>query len=201
MRTRTWDESYRLVIQFVDEHDRLPSMHTTDRAERRLGIWVHNQRISYRNQHSKLTTNQRQFLEILPGFFGKARRTFWERYVDVYQFVADHDRQPSFSADDPDEVRLAKWVSNQRERYRGNDTRGLPLSEEQAQALRKLPGFLTARDVSQSSAVDLAGADMSMRIENGTVTVCRKLDGRFEPVFTLSSENSIDILFAPGAGI
>jgi superfamily II DNA or RNA helicase len=132
----TWRRSAAEVDTFVEQHGRLPSVKGTDSVEKRLALWIANQKRNYAVEqaaskgimrtpevHDQWTALTRRYpLKIkkpvdkrLPT---RQQLTMWQRsVVEVQAFVERNGRRPYRTAQDPVEKRLAKWVSHQKANY------------------------------------------------------------------------------------
>jgi hypothetical protein len=78
-RQSQWWELLEAVKSFQRERGGLPSTHSKDPAESRLGYWCVNQKRIYRGnrnpKRSKITPEKKEALEQIPGWFWLWRET------------------------------------------------------------------------------------------------------------------------------
>lgn len=110
-----WDEHLDDYVNFVKEHNRIPSQNAEDSGERRLTFWLRHQKESLRN--GLLLPERVEKLErLLPGWSSPYRvRTSWDDMLArAVQFKADRGRHPSTKSSDAYERSLANWLYRQR---------------------------------------------------------------------------------------
>lgn len=145
VRDDRWYDTAAQVVAFRAESNRWPRDRADERDERRLGTWLTNTRHADRRGAAWLTEDRTAWLDThLTGWRGRARAAHrprsdeaWHANLDaLVAFDAEYGRLPSRStdADDPEHLRLARWLSN----ARSADRRGMAwLTEDRRMALDK----------------------------------------------------------------
>ena len=140
-----WLERCDELRIFVGNQARLPSKYSSDPAERSLWTWLHNQRIALRGgSGTPLDQEQRSLLGGIPGAVSPRRRRTWdESYALVQAHFEQAGQRPQASSRSAEEAVLARWLDVQNQRMLGYPSARQygPLTDEQASALRALPGF------------------------------------------------------------
>ena len=110
-----WPERAEEVIRFREVKDRWPSQIAADEDERRLGVWLSNQRSQA--HRGELSNKKRAALDgYLPGWDTGSREKTWYGNADALgAFFREHDRWPSKSAVGQEERRLGYWLHNRRQ--------------------------------------------------------------------------------------
>jgi hypothetical protein len=131
-----WEEGYAQLVRFAERqgHTRVPQGHHEANGYA-LGRWVHKQR----QRRGRLSEEQRQLLEALPGWTWHPREAIWEKgFAHLERFVKreGHSRVPGAFRGDGG-FRLGGWVERQRAAGRRGE-----LSEERIERLEALPGWV-----------------------------------------------------------
>jgi len=118
-RDAIWDENHEHVEAFIKSNKGLPSATSKDARERKLGIWLRNQRAI--DRRGKLSLGRKEKLdEILAA--RHTREAIWdENHEQVAAFIKRNGRAPSTCAKDASERSLGMWLSNQRALDRRNE--------------------------------------------------------------------------------
>ena len=93
-----------------------PRWSAEDAAERSLAQWANNRRKAY--NRDSLSAAEVAEMEAIPGWtWGHSRGALWgEAFFDLQNYLkANEGRYPTQSAIRPTELRLAKWISKQRQ--------------------------------------------------------------------------------------
>lgn len=136
-----WHSSLAEIMEFTDQHGRLPARADDPRA----AGWLAAQRFALR--HGRMQPERARALAALPGWSKSMNstrsRTPWElRCRQLRAFVDANRRYPDVDSTDPGEVAAARWVTTQREQYRRDG-----LSDYRVKQLSALPGWRwSARD-------------------------------------------------------
>jgi hypothetical protein len=121
------------------ELGRVPSQHSKDADEKRLGQWQSNQRTLYKNHTlseervKALEANKEWVWESAPGKSFEENRVQWV----AKRTELGRDPSPTSRDADADEKRLGKWQTDQRKLYKNHT-----LSEERIAALDATEGWL-----------------------------------------------------------
>lgn len=131
-RSLRWDSWYKLLQEFIEEYDRLPTQSECYKNVA-LGSWASRQRAAYK-QH-QLTPIQIEALESLPSWKWVLYNIGKESYDLLIKFVEQKKRFP-----EKDEsyrgFKLGQWMRTQLENYHK-----MRLSSERIQLLEKLPDW------------------------------------------------------------
>ncbi|MEU9806882.1 Helicase associated domain protein [Mycobacterium sp. NPDC050853] len=129
--TDDWERAHGFLRAFVEResHARVPKEHRE--AGFRLGQWVTDQRI----RRSKLSEDQRERLESLPGWVWDARADWWQRkFLLLRQFQEREGHALVPQGCKQDGVNLGGWVQQQRV-SRAN------MGDERQRLLESVPGW------------------------------------------------------------
>lgn len=150
LTVRKTEEWFRLqaenLAEFHAEHERWPTSIGMDADEKKLGIWLQNQRQAKRGQGNYKWSSDRETLlnEICPGWFdvGVGRGTGRGKWGDTLDKLAawleEQGKKPRLTSSNEDERRLATWLSNQKSHRK----RGVQWSPEREAALSAVyPGW------------------------------------------------------------
>lgn len=157
-RQQKWLARFDEVQEFTELHGRLPRRSGTESGERALWVWVHNQRMNYRNG-TNMNDERREYLESVPGFTPQQESIDWD---DALGWVSDyfeaHGKAPSSADPDPEIRRHGQWFGRQRGILAGAEwAKGYArLTEDQERRLAALPiAPPTLRTYSRLSTDDL----------------------------------------------
>lgn len=111
----TWSHRLEELVTFRANEGRWPSQTAADAAERKLGVWLSNQRQLARK--GNLATGKWVDLDLrAPGWDPGPRDEAWLRTAEALgEFRHRHDRWPSKAADDVKERKLGSWLHNRRQ--------------------------------------------------------------------------------------
>ena len=130
-----WDSAYAALQAYAEreEHSRVPAKAVIDGVH--LGSWIANQRTAYHK--SRLTPEQVERLERLPGWTWDAQKEGWDQALAALARYAAR----TGSAEPPkshveDGIRIGWWIGTQRQAYKKG-----ALSPERIAGLEALPGW------------------------------------------------------------
>jgi hypothetical protein len=136
-RRRTWEESYKILLEYVDEFGLLPvSSPSCIYQGFSLGEWVGRQRQAWKT----IAPDRAALLDQVPGWEWRVDRDkIWrERFGALRDYVAEFKHLPPQGRKGIYQgVNLGNWINAQRRHQRS--ARGL--SSEHAAALESLPGW------------------------------------------------------------
>ncbi len=137
-----WQAKADEYAAFVAVRGRVPERRSEDPAERKLHVWMLNQRAARSGRSTSTWSPQRQaYLDrVLPGW-DRDRDDTWRHHADsLAAFVAEHGRLPRQRSADTHERRLWFWLRRQRDALttRSNTAWG---AERQQHLDRRLPGW------------------------------------------------------------
>jgi hypothetical protein len=128
-----WNENIDKVITFINEYKNLPSKHSKNAEEKRLGLWISKQQQNYKNRTDGMKNKERyntwtQFLEDNKQYF-KDNNEIWNENLDkVNVFINEHKKLPSKHSKNAEEKRLGYWLSDQQTNYK-NKKEGMKIQE------------------------------------------------------------------------
>ena len=125
---KTWDEWYEIACKILNSH-RSITQTTIDENDNKIGKWIMNQRLAYRQ--GKLTKEQIQKLYAI-GMLHKPAKTWDDRYSIAFKIV-NAGGKISQSTVDCDGNKVGSWVNDQRKaKSKGK------LTQEQIDKLNRL---------------------------------------------------------------
>ena len=148
-----WMEKYEELLDFVRENGRLPRDPRDNSKEGKLARWCVVQRSRQREmgKHRKLTKNEEEKLELVPGWHWDLTNGIWdEKYEKLKEFIHKHGRYPSDHNGGNDEKKLGTWVLVQKRRMSGNDPSSRSITVDEKEKLESLPGWKWANDDSET---------------------------------------------------
>jgi superfamily II DNA or RNA helicase len=128
-----WQLNYDLIIQFVDEFNKLP-LTKTEYQEVKIGSWMSQQRVAKKND--KMSIERIADLEKIPGWIWG---TDWEsRYNLLVQFVYKFKKLP-LKRTEYKEVKIGNWMTRQHAIKKG--TAKGKLTQKRIEKLEAIPGW------------------------------------------------------------
>lgn len=115
----SWPQTAAKLHEHVEATGRLPRQNGETADERRLGIWLANQRVAHHSR--QLDPARAAWLEAhFPGWAGAGpRESAWERRAqELGEYVVSTAWLPNRRSSDPTERRLGNWLKNRRRDYR-----------------------------------------------------------------------------------
>lgn len=113
------DELFHNMLQevkiWVDDNNKLPSQHSKDDYEKKLGSWCSVRRIE--RKKGKLTDEKQKILEQIPGWFWNKEDIFNEIYESIKAWIDDNKSFPSLNSTDKIEKRFALMINTKRKNY------------------------------------------------------------------------------------
>ncbi|MFA6165804.1 MAG: helicase associated domain-containing protein [Gemmatimonadaceae bacterium] len=140
LRATDWENNFRLLREFVDEHGRIPSQRTEYRRVQ-IGYWVDRQRVAMKARLTAMTAERRAALESVPGWtWGDLRAdnelVWWDKFERLRRYTEAKGRLPLVTAV-VDGVNLGSWIRLQRRANKGLNRCVMTL--ERRAALNSLP--------------------------------------------------------------
>ena len=132
LRRLTW-------AKFTEELGHPPTVHSADSLERKSAQWACDQRLYYRRKMPTMTLAKITSLEATSGWYWNKEDTFEAQrqlWKDMYTSLGN--RRPSQSSTNESERKAAEWQSNQRAKYRRNDS---SLTKEKINKLEETTGW------------------------------------------------------------
>jgi superfamily II DNA or RNA helicase len=138
-----WMKRVNELCAMRERLGRDPNMKSSDVIERRLGIWLCNQRTA--KQKNKLSADRIAILEKIPGWSWGAPD--YDEVVAEFRTMRERlGRDPSTKSSDVTERRLGIWLSNQRTAKKKNK-----LSADRIAILEKIPGWSWGKNRSRTN--------------------------------------------------
>ncbi len=134
-RYKTWHQRYEQVKEFALREGHCAITKSCGTEGLTLGYWVAEQR----RRRSKLSAEQQQALEELPGWsWNKSSHDVrWERVYGLLERFVDREGFAELTTDHREEgVALGRWVGHQREFFHDGT-----LSSSRIEALEQIPGW------------------------------------------------------------
>ena len=113
-----FEETYNELVKWVDENGRIPSNHSIDKIEQRLGMFCSHKRDNYKND--KLSVHRINKLEEINGWYWKKDDPFYDKCDKLKQWLKKNNKLPNIHSKDKFEHMLGKWSSRQRYNMRNN---------------------------------------------------------------------------------
>jgi hypothetical protein len=169
-----------LVIEFYNEHGKLPSQYSKDENERKLGVWLSSQR---GKKQGKVKGEWYPELETiatehgLPDLFDNvdlkqiAVDTLWE----VITFYRDNKTLPSQRSTDKNESKLGRWITTQRQNKKGKGTGKWYPELEQIAIEHNIPELFEITNLKQI-AIDNLMLVIEFYNENGKLPISLSKD-------------------------
>ena len=120
MQTDPWEIRLKQLEEFVERHERLPSLSARDPFEASLGVWLKNQN----QKQSKLQQQRLQRLCSASSSLIRNRALMWlkggqkfryvERCQELKEYLDQHRSLPKWNGGTPLEKRLAAWLADKR---------------------------------------------------------------------------------------
>ncbi|MGW0327774.1 Helicase associated domain protein [Nocardia sp. NPDC003183] len=134
-RTDQWEQGFRYLIAYVEEHGHplVPKPYMV--GDYRLGSWVGTQRSRYAK--GALAEARVQRLQAIPGWSWDPDSDQWEKYFAMLSaYVEEHENARIPRNFTVDGHLLGSWVSNQRQSLKNGK-----LAADRAERLQALPGW------------------------------------------------------------
>jgi len=114
---RTWEESYKLLTEFISQHSRLPYSSGCPKSEEILYRWYNNQ---LRNNY-KLAIEKSEKIKAINNQFSTSKRkgNLKDKYSELITFIKTYNRLPS--ANKKGEESLYRFFYKQRKLYTNNN--------------------------------------------------------------------------------
>lgn len=117
-----WDKHLSNMREFAMKQNRYPLEDAEDIEEKKLGIWLKNQKRAKINPKGRKLTEERiKKLESLPNWeWGMPIESKWEkRFLETVSFEKEHGKIPVKDSKNKIESILGEWVSKQRQAKKG----------------------------------------------------------------------------------
>lgn len=125
-RTSRFDDNLKAYVAFVNANGRYPVSTADNEDEKRLAIWMSNQKAQARRNEASAQTIAALDAAV-PGWNEWQRKPQnrsghypkWDENLDLLAaFIKEKGVKPVFECDDAEERRLAAWLNNQRRMFR-----------------------------------------------------------------------------------
>ncbi len=128
----TFEESLKLVNDFVKDKSKIPSAASKDKDERKLGKWCDTIRQSYKK--GKISDIKKNKLNKIKLWYWRGTTTFENSLKEVKNFANKYNKLPFKTSKDHNEAKLGSWCATQRIYYNKNK-----LSKKQINDIEKIP--------------------------------------------------------------
>ena len=137
-----WQETFGKVKAFVEKNKKIPSEHSKDKEEKRLGIWCCTQKQI--KKKGKITPERIKALEVIPGWYWEIDLDEkWQKILELVKtFVGKNEKIPSNHSKDKEEKRLGGWCSKQKQSRKNGK-----MTSERIKALKSIPGWEWKKDL------------------------------------------------------
>jgi superfamily II DNA or RNA helicase len=118
-----WYETFEKLKEFIEEYKRLPSQHSINANEKKVGQWLSTQKQNYKNkeQSMKDKTKYKLWTDCIQQYkeYFKDFDTIWyETFEKLKEFINKYKKMPSQHSKNTDEKKLGQWISNQKKNYK-----------------------------------------------------------------------------------
>ncbi len=116
-----WNNNLKLVIQYIDMNQKLPSGYDKDKEIKTLGLWIRTQKTNYRTKlrimsNINIYNKFKEFLELYKKYF-ISNEEFWNNNLEkVIKYINMNKKTPS--AADKEVGYLGGWLSDQKKNYK-----------------------------------------------------------------------------------
>lgn len=130
---RAWEKRKQEAIEFQTTHKFIPNVCSQTEEARKIGQWIADQRKRYKR--NKLTTVRITLLEKIEWWYWtKDKEDEWDKSKSICNSYVIHNKHiPSQHSSEPEELKLANWITVQRRNYKNNR-----LSIRRIQSLERL---------------------------------------------------------------
>lgn len=136
-----WMATANEFVQFLSSHARFPRRASKDSRERRLHIWMLNQRAARVGRSTSTWSVARQeYLDsLLPGWDTDRHETWEQHAADLAAFVYENARFPRQRSENTHERQLWAWLRRQRDQQASGQA---PWTAQRQEHLdRHVPGW------------------------------------------------------------
>lgn len=135
-RTAMWEEGFRLLRQYIDEHGQVPPQKKFLLGDFNIGRWIASQR--HRYAKGTIEPERMRRLEEIPGWVWTPQSLAWPAaYERLVAFAEEHGSVLRLPEGKVDGFCLGGWATNQRRDH----ARGT-LSSERTALLEQVPGWV-----------------------------------------------------------
>jgi superfamily II DNA or RNA helicase len=127
------------LAKWIEINQRMPSQHSKNIIEKRLGGWCNAQRQNKKG--NKLEENMIKQLEKINKWYWEKDDHFDDNYGEVIKWVEKNERIPNEKSKDLIEKRLGIWCSNKRQNKKENKLKG-----ERIKRLESIPAWYWKRE-------------------------------------------------------
>jgi hypothetical protein len=120
-----WLENLELVREYINENGKFPTSNNNDKKISSLATWIATQRQSYKKNENIMKDNNLK--NIWREFVNEYKRLFMsntERWLEILQeveaYINIHKKYPCEFSQDPNTIKIARWVKSQRNNYKNS---------------------------------------------------------------------------------
>lgn len=146
-KTDSFMVKYLELKKWIELNNRLPSKHSENEEEKRLGIWIGTLREG--KKKGRLDEHKIKIIETIPNWFWY-QDVFYNRYNDLEEWIKINNRIPSSTSKDEIERRLGVWC-----RERRQDKKEGKLDDDKIKKLDNLTFWFWEKDISENNYNEL----------------------------------------------
>jgi len=118
-----WNTKFEELKKFINNNQKRPSVHSTNKDEKLLGSWLSGQTQNYKNKKKSLKdTDKRknwdEFVEKYKQYLLSDDEKWVTNLEKVKQFININKKKPSVYSKNEDEKFLSSWINNQVSNYK-----------------------------------------------------------------------------------
>ena len=129
---QNWKNKHNSMCEFIDKNGRKPSQHSKNTDEKKLGIWINNQKSYYNSkgsEFSKFTMNNPKIWQIWNETLADEKyskfliisqfifQNWKNKHNSMCEFIDKNRKRPSHISKDKIEKTLGSWINNQKTIY------------------------------------------------------------------------------------
>jgi superfamily II DNA or RNA helicase len=125
-----WMENHQKMCEFIDENGKVPNKRSKDLSEKKLGIWIGNQKRNYDENGCNFSKHRMKNPEIWNIWTETLANPKYAKHLVIdwvqdwknthhkmCEFIDSNKKSPSYGSKDPSEKKLGSWISNQKGNY------------------------------------------------------------------------------------
>lgn len=170
-----WSDKFNQCVVYGKIHNKLPSYSDKDYAIKRLGAWVCNQTLNYKNNVKMMTDINRRtqwetFIEL--GYIKNLNIIWRDKCLKCIEYVETHSKSPSSSDKSKDVKSLGVWIGNQNKNYEKNV--GIVSEVNNKKLFEKLLGYDCMKNFNAMWYDSYAKTEIYMTNQKGKPPSCAK---------------------------
>ena len=118
----SWFEKYDLLVKYIEENNKIPSVTDKNKNIKKLGLWMRCQLSNYKEEkyimkneeiYNKWAEFQDQYADYLKSF----DEIWLDNYNSLIKYIEENKKTPSAADKNKDIKKLARWLSVQKNYY------------------------------------------------------------------------------------